>query len=232
MTPFRDHEVLEYILFSLIPRKDVNELAHNLIEKFGSFANVLDASYDELREVKNMTDNAALYLSTLPAIFTKYQISKNQEKPQLNTRGAITSYAKTRIGNSPNEVFLLICMDVKKQVLRCTPYTSNSRDSVDFSIKELVAEVVKCGAYYVATAHNHPSGDPSPSINDVNFAKEFKKTLDVLDIKYVDNIIIARKGNLSFADEQAKRQKQKALREGSYSPEPYVDFSVLYDDED
>ena len=72
---FQDHEVLEYILFHCIPRKNTNEIGHELIDRFGSFADVLNSDKERLKEVPGMTEIAALFLSVLPDIMRRYLLS-------------------------------------------------------------------------------------------------------------------------------------------------------------
>ena len=214
LSEFQDHELLEYLLFSGIPRKDVNELAHRLINEFGSFAAVLDASYDDLKTVKDMTENAALLLSSLPFIFTRYQLIKSNKKEVLNTRKDIVSYAKTRISFQNTESFLLICLNVKKQIIKSKLYDGGANEII-VPIKDLVSEAVKCGAVYVATAHNHPSGDCAPSVDDFTFFTKLKTALEILGIRYVDNLIVSHKDDLSFyasSQKNGDRLKETSFR--------------------
>jgi len=225
---FHDHEILEYLLFAGIPRKDVNEIAHALLDAFGTFAGVLDASFDELRQIKGMTDNAALLLSTLPQVFERYQLSKNDVKQKIRSRGDVLSYAKAKIGNRTYEIFLVLCLDVKKQLLKCIEFKSGSNYQVNVSVKDVVTEAVKCGAYYVATAHNHPSGDITPSLNDVLFCKELAKAFSTIGILYVDNVIVGKKDSISFADVLSDVKRTSTVNEALFDG----NFLDLLDEEE
>ena len=198
-----DHEVLEYLLFAAIPRKDVNALAHELINAFGSFGGVLDASYEELRKIKGMTDNAALYLTSLPFVFSRYEISKMAGKQKVFTKKMALEYVKALIGNRETEVFLLLCLDVKKQLLKTVPFSLGSRNDVYLQPKDVIASAVRAGAYCVITAHNHPSGDVSPSVDDLVFTRDLAAGLSYLGIHYLDNFIVSSNEKLSFKTDLA-----------------------------
>ena len=95
LSTLQEHEMLEYILYAFVPRKDTNEIAHALIDRFGSFAGVLNADEKRLAEIAGMTENAALFLCNLPDVFRAYIDDLDKQKPALKGRGA----ARTFMGN-------------------------------------------------------------------------------------------------------------------------------------
>lgn len=185
-----DHEVLEYLLFMVTPRKDVNGLAHELINTFGGFDCVLDASEADLLAVKGVTKPAALFLSNYTAIYNKYLQSKENKKVFIRTLPDLSRFFINRIGNSKLEILLIACFDISFRLKRVLDYTSNDVSCVMNSPKQLLSDIVKTNCSYVAIAHNHPGGSIYPSIDDLKMTHNFYRQLQVLDVRLLDSLVI------------------------------------------
>ena len=114
---FQPHEVLELLLSETIPRKDVNPLAHALIDRFGSFSGVLNAGREELLQVPGVGERTADHLSMQVSFFRYYRHDRWRDRPRLNTRRDAGEYCTTLFDRQLTESMRLICLDVHKAVL-------------------------------------------------------------------------------------------------------------------
>lgn len=190
------HQILEYLLFFSIPLKDTNELAHSLIERFGSFDNVLDANFNDLIAVKGMTKNAALFLHSLPEVFSIYQRSKQQPKKILNVENIIP-YLRSLVQLKSSEYLYVVCLDSKNGIIY-TEQLANGNTSLTFSTKDIVQTAMLHQAKSIILCHNHPSDNVLPSDADINCTALLRQTLAALDIKLLDHIIIGTNSAYSF----------------------------------
>ncbi|NLL56405.1 MAG: hypothetical protein GX242_04230 [Clostridiales bacterium] len=190
------HQVLEYLLFFVVPYKDTNEIAHQLIRQFKSFDGVLDAEVNELAKIKGMTRNAALFLHTLPETFSIYAKHKNTPKKVLNVRN-IVPYLRSLVSLKNKEYFYIVCLDAKNSVVHTEKLASGS-NSVLLSAKDIVKVAMRHQAKSVIICHNHPSNIVLPSDADIRSTASIRHTLAALDIKLLDHIIIGNDAAYSF----------------------------------
>ena len=114
-----EHSVLELLLFYSVPRKDTNELAHRLIDTFGSLSRVLDAPYERLMEVDGIGDSSALLLSSIPALCRRYIEDSAGKKLSLAEPEDVMKYAVAKFYGCKSEVFYLICLDAAGNLINC-----------------------------------------------------------------------------------------------------------------
>jgi DNA repair protein RadC len=195
-----EYEKLELLLFAYVPRKNTNDIAHILIDTFGSFANVLDAREEDLLQVKGMTAIAALYLSTLPDIVISYRVSKAALKHTINNASGAMEYFKINIGMRTTEVMQILCMNIKNQLIHTISLEGKTPDSVEINMSALISEIVRHNAKNIIVGHNHPSGDVAPSRHDLDFIRSFDKALSILSIDLLDSIIVGGDDCFSFRD--------------------------------
>lgn len=193
-----EHEVLEYLLYPFIPRKDTNGMAHDLIARFGSLAAVLDSDCNALAAVKGMTANAALYLSSMSSLARRYNTGKIGEKPKLETREQILQYLKSFMSTLEEERIYAICVDSAGRLKERCELGKGSSDDCKLRVKELVMLCQNSQTKYVYLAHNHPSGIAKPSQEDVDFTKWAVTACEIMDVLLIDHIIIAKNGHYSF----------------------------------
>ena len=186
-----EHEQLEYLLYAFIPRKDTNPIAHALLSAFGSFRRVLDASPADLAAVKGMTENAALFLSALPSIYTTY-LNSEKQKEVKGIRDAAERFIAL-IGAKDKEYFAVMCLDEKGYLLKMAEHTSSARSKVAFDRNKVVAACVQCDAKIVLISHNHPGGSLTPSDEDVAATNRLAQSLRVLGVRLADHIIVSDK---------------------------------------
>lgn len=186
----QEHEVLEYLLYCFVPRKDTNDLAHRLIERFGSFKGVLNADPKSLRSVAGMTDTASLFLSVLPEIFRTYVHSAvTEDKRRLSTVAEVRDYLGGLFAGLDEERVCAVALDVNDRFVAQRIWTSKNRAKVDVSTQQIAEFVTASKAISLIIAHNHPSGSIHPSVDDIELTKAIKTMLNIMDVKLRDHMI-------------------------------------------
>ena len=188
---FDEHQVLELLLFYAIPQRDTNEIAHELINRFGSLVKVLDATPEELAQVKYVGDNAATLFQLITAVARYYQVSCAMQEQILNTINDCGRYLVPFFYGMTKETVFLLCLDAKCKVLACEKVGEGSVNSAGVPIRKVVEMALKANATQVILAHNHPSGLAIPSGEDVQTTKRLALALDAVEIGLVDHIVVA-----------------------------------------
>ncbi|MBQ5810607.1 MAG: DNA repair protein RadC [Clostridia bacterium] len=196
---FYPHNVLELILFYAIPRKDTNELAHNLLNRFGSFHAVLDAPIEELCKVPGIGYNTAVLLKTYLPVARYYAASKGSPDMILDSSELCGNFLLSNFIGLTEEKTLLLCMDNRCKFLACVNVADGDMNSVGVSTRKLVETVLKTGATCVVLAHNHPGGVAIPSPGDVESTKKVAVAMKSIGVSLLDHIIVANDDYVSMA---------------------------------
>ena len=196
---FDEHNILELLLFYAIPRKDTNELAHRLMDDFGSLAGVLDASAQELQQVEGVGENTAGFLKLLPELTRVYYSQKQQDLCLASTEQAGRFLLPRFIGRQ-EETVLLTCLDGKCRVLSCTVLHKGSLNSSEVNVRKLLTAALKHNAAAVILAHNHPGGVALPSPEDLDTTRRVRSVLEAMGVQLMDHIIVADGDYVSLAD--------------------------------
>lgn len=197
---FHDHQVLELLLFYAQPYKDVNELAHLLLLKFGSLSGVFEASLADLMSVKGVGYNTAVLLSLIPSIVNRYQMDKWREKECLDTSSKVGNYALSLFAGRVNEAICLICLDGHNNVNGTHIVTEGVINEVAFQPRLIVEAVIRAQAKNIIIAHNHPGGSLRPSSQDVALTKQLIAILRAISVKLLDHVIVGKGKYFSFAE--------------------------------
>ena len=213
-----EHEILELILTYAIPQKDVNPLAHGLIDQFGSISGVLDAGYRQLIKVKGIGESAATLLSLLPDIFSKYNESKHSESTILDTTRKCVDYFKSINRVKEHEQFYVFCLNAKKKLIKTTHINSTFKSSVTFSVTEFIEIITSCSTKAIVVLHTHPSGDSNPTQADIYATKQLMNICNTLGIVFDDHIIIADSEYYSFSHSGLRDSIKAHLKYGTPLP--------------
>lgn len=192
------HQILELLLSFVIPHKDVNPLAHHLINEFGSLHAVFEATPDRLSEIEGIGEVAASFLSICSQIPVVYQKSKAEDKVLLTTPMAVINYFKNTIPVVGNEKFYLAYLDNKNELIKMESFGMGKADNIQVDIKELVTKILKHNVGGVIMCHTHPHGMATPSAEDIAFTKQFFLSLCSIGVPLLDHIILSSKGTFSF----------------------------------
>lgn len=188
---FTEVQVLELMLFYCIPRKDTNELAHRLLDRFGSLSQVLDTRPEDLMQVEGIGENAALFISLFPSVARYYDTNQAQRMTILKDVDECGQYLLGYFKNRTNETVFLLCLDAKRKVLCCQMVGEGSVNSAGVPIRRIVEMALAANATTVVLAHNHPSGLALPSREDVMTTRRLAAALDGVDVILADHLVIA-----------------------------------------
>ena len=194
-----DHNLLEFLLFYSIPRKDTNELAHKLIGSFGSLSRVFDASYEQLLEIDGMGESSALLISMIPSICRRYAEGKINGKINLSDPEDAKAYLIKKFYGCKNEVFYMLCLDAVGNLINCVKLGEGTSGKVIIDKRETLESALRVGADKVIFAHNHPNGVAAPSREDLELTSDHSSILLSLGIRLVDHIIVAEGDAISLA---------------------------------
>lgn len=195
-----DINALELLLFYAIPRRDTNEIAHHLLDRFGSLDGVFSAPAEELQEVDGIGENAAALLTLIPEIMKKSRVSKAREIRQIRSSDDAGAYLLPYFMNERDEVVYLLCLDTKRCVICCAEMGRGVVNSVDTGIRRIVERALKVRASSAIIAHNHPDGIALPSREDEVFTRALFNALETVGIRLEDHIIVAEDDYISMAD--------------------------------
>ena len=188
---FQDHNVLELLLFYSIPRKDTNEEAHRLMDKFGSLSAVFNASYDELCEVKGISGISATLIKMMPELFKKYEVDiiKNDDVI-LDKSELIAKYVSSYFKGLTTEKMYLLCLDSACRVINFHLISEGIVNATPLNIRKIMEISIKNNAAQLILIHNHPSGIVAPSRNDVDATMGIQNIMTKMGMKLSDHIII------------------------------------------
>ena len=188
---FDEHQVLELLLFYCIPRQNTNDLAHDLINQFGSLSQVLTASPGELQKVPGIGENAAIFLSILNAFCRYYYTTKDKDPVILDNEEKCSAFLLPRFHRQRNEGVQMLCLDAKGKLLCHKELGEGSVNSAAVPIRRIVEIALGANATAVVLAHNHPSGIALPSPEDELTTHQLAMALSAVDIVLMDHFIIA-----------------------------------------
>lgn len=192
-----NHEILEILLFYAIPRKDVNELAHSLLNSFGSLKRVFEADAEMLKSVKGVGDRTAAFLI---AIGRCIDICAHENEP-LPQRFSYDDFKPSLIAAFKpfsEEKFVAFYLDTKGKILLRKIFSNHSPSYVEIKTDELLKGVFSVGASAVVVCHNHLSGDPNPSYSDDRATAAICGSLLSTGVRLADHIIVAGENTFSY----------------------------------
>ena len=195
-----DHKVLEMLLFYAIPQGNTNDLAHVLIERFGSFAGVLDASVEELCAVKGVGEHTAVLLRMIPALCGRYVASRSEVGNIVDRSAHVREVLAPYFFGASNEMVYLLCLDGKHKVLGVRKITEGSIHAAEVTGRRIVEEAIGLRAAAVILAHNHVSGIAIPSNEDCATTRYLKEILKPIGIELLDHVVFCDDDMVSMKD--------------------------------
>jgi DNA repair protein RadC len=214
---FNETEVIEYALGLTIKRQDTNPTAHRLFAAFGSLAGVIDAHPDKLKAVAGIGDECAIFLNFLQQFVTYYQRCAKGKGVRIKSPEDAIKHLAAVMATYTSEVFVLLLLDTKNQIISEQTVTSNSLDKVELNLRELVDTAFRVKCHSIIIAHNHLNDDPNPSPADVVLTRTLLNVLTPLNIHLIDHIVFAGCENFSFARSHtldAFRREHKSFSAG------------------
>ena len=187
---FADHELIELLLFYSIPRKNTNDIAHALCERFGTIDKMAEASIDELKLVDGIGDESAILIKLVLQLAQKHIQEKNKEAKRIDTVESAVRYGRNRIFGSVKEVIYATFTDNSLNVIDTSLVCVGAIDEAKPLIRNIMELCIVKGANAVVLFHNHPRGGTQASEADISFTSALERELDFIGISLVEHIVV------------------------------------------
>lgn len=197
---FLDYEIIELLLTLGTPRKDCKQPAKDAVKKFKGLVGVIDATLEELQQIKGIGPSNAFGIKLFRSVSERYAKEKIDKPILLNSPKLIFEYLREKIGNEKKEHFIILCLDTHSNLI----VEDVSVGILNASLvhpREVFKKAILNNSSHVVVAHNHPSGDPTPSQEDIATTKRLTEAGNILGISVVDHIIVTQKSYASFKEE-------------------------------
>ncbi|MBC7953646.1 MAG: DNA repair protein RadC [Rhodospirillaceae bacterium] len=193
-----DYEMLELLLATAIPRKDVKPIAKALIDRFGGFAEVITADYQDLVGAEGLGPASAAVLKVVQEAALRLAKLTVMNKPVLSSWDALLDYCNAAMARLPTEQFRLLFLNHKNVLIADELQQKGTVDHTPLYPREVVKRALALNASAIIMIHNHPSGDPTPSKADMEMTRAVRDALKAVSITLHDHLIVGRKGHTSF----------------------------------
>ncbi|MET0545917.1 MAG: DNA repair protein RadC [Caulobacterales bacterium] len=193
-----DYELLELLLFRIIPRRDVKPLAKDLLKRFGGLSGVLAAPLPRLAEVDGLSESAALELKILQAAFEHAAKDEAKRKPVVSSWSSLLEYCKISLRHEPREQFRILYLDKRNQLISDEILNHGTVDHAPVYPREVARRALEVSASAIILVHNHPSGDPTPSKADVEITKQVVAATKTVGVTVHDHLVIGSNFTASF----------------------------------
>jgi DNA repair protein RadC len=195
-----DYELLELLLFQIIPRRDVKPLAKDLIARFGSFAETIAAPVEQLQEFNGMGEISAVALKTYYAAAKRLARQQVLEKPILSNRQAVIDYCRVSMAYEDKEQFRILFLNNKNILIADELQQVGTVNHTPVYAREVIKSALARNATALILVHNHPSGDPTPSRDDIEMTKKLKDAGKAVGVAIHDHFIVGKNGVTSFQE--------------------------------
>jgi DNA repair protein RadC len=196
-----DYELLEILLFAANARQDTKSLAKKLIAKFGDISGVVNADVNLLKEIDGVGEGVVTSIKIISEIINRVLKNSAKIKPVLNNWQAVLDYSSALLRNLNYEVFRVLFLDKKHQLIEDELLGIGENDYVAVSSKAIAKKALLLNASSIILMHNHPAGELKPSNADIKTTNEIILALKNLEIKILDHLIIGGSGYFSFREE-------------------------------
>jgi DNA repair protein RadC len=193
-----DYELLELVLFKAFARGDTKDLAKRLIARFGSFAEVINAPENLIREVHGAGPRVVEELKIVRAAALRLMQRQVMQKPVLASWEKVIDYCRAAMGYEARELFRILFLDRKNRLIADEVQGEGTVDHTPVYIREVVKRALELSSTAIILVHNHPSGDPEPSRADIDMTRMIMEASRPLGIVVHDHIIVGRQGHVSF----------------------------------
>lgn len=195
---FAQHEVLELLLFYAIPQKNVNPLAHRLIDRFGSLYGVLNASPQQLAQVEGIGEYAATLLSLFQSVPKQAALTRDTAKLKLSKRQTAVDYCTRLLQGEKRELFYAVCLNGQMETISDVLIAKGSLSNVPAYPRIVLDAVLTHNAHSVLLCHNHPSGSIAPSPQDLAATRTLADLLRTIEVVLIDHIIVSERDAMSM----------------------------------
>ena len=188
---FLPHEFLELVLFYAIPRRNTNEIAHELMDKFGSFEGVLDADIEELKQVKGIGNHAAILIKCLSEGNRLYFQEPQDKIQRFDKLSVARNFGISRfVGTTTEDIYALL-LDNQLRKIDCVRLERGAINHVAFDLGELYRNCLMRKVSAVILYHNHPHGISAPSCEDIEITYQIQGKLSDINICLLEHFIVS-----------------------------------------
>lgn len=188
---FSDHEILECLLYYGIPRGDTNELAHRLMERFGSVRNVLEASPEELTEMNGIGEHSAFLFKLTCEALRRYAKDTLADVPTYRTLSAVSEYLCRKFVGLDTECVYMMLLNNRLSLIDCCKISEGTVNNSLLPLRKITEKTIFRKASVVVLAHNHPNGIAYPSENDLEVTSQITSTLHLMGVSLLEHLIVA-----------------------------------------
>jgi DNA repair protein RadC len=196
-----DYELLEMVLFLALPRRDTKPISKSLMDRFGSFSNAIAAPLNDLRAVEGMGEAGAAALKTVHAAALRLARAEVMDRPVLANWDTLMAYLNAVMARERVEQFRVLFLDTKNRLLADEAQARGTVNHTPVYPREVVKRALELQATAIILVHNHPSGDPTPSRDDIEMTREVATAARALSIVLHDHVIVGNGRWLSFRRE-------------------------------
>lgn len=197
---FEPHQVLELLLFYAVPRRDTNELAHRLINEYGSLHALLNARPEDIEKRCKVSETTAVLISMIPHICRKFlKSSITNENICIDNLDIAYKYFQATLAGQPFESFYMLCLDLNKKLKKLVKISDGNSNSSPIYMEKVVGDALLHNSSFIIIGHNHPNGNKNPSTADVQATTQILNALSFVNIKLLDHIIVCGDSYFSFS---------------------------------
>jgi DNA repair protein RadC len=193
-----EYELLELVLFRAMPRRDLKPLTKGLLARFGSFAEVICASRERLREIGGLSDAAIVELKIVQEAAARLARGQLNARAVLSSWSSVLDYCRTVMAYGEREEFRILFLDKRNHLIADERQQVGTVDHTPVYPREVVKRALELAATAVILVHNHPSGDPTPSRADIQMTQAIIEVARPLGIAVHDHIIVGKEGHASL----------------------------------
>lgn len=200
-TPLPEYEILELLLFNAIPRIDVKPLAKRLLEAFGDLNGVIAASEHRLLQVEGAEPRVYYHLRLVEAFAQRMAQAKVLQRDVVTSWDELVSYCRTAMAHRDTEQFRVLYLDRKNVLIADEAQAEGTVDHVPVYPREVAKRCLELNASAIILVHNHPSGDPTPSEDDISMTDLVQMACEAIGVEIHDHVIIGKNAETSFRSE-------------------------------
>ncbi|MBT3591090.1 MAG: DNA repair protein RadC [Candidatus Marinimicrobia bacterium] len=197
---FHDYEIIELLLTLGTPRSDCKQPAKDVLKKFGSLKAVLEADPKDLKIIKGIGDKNVFGLKLSQDVARRYLSDRIIDKDYAQSSNDIIEYLQHNLRDKNKELFMVIYLNGRNQIIKMDELFKGTLNTSAVYPREVVKRALNNNAAALVFVHNHPSGNPNPSQDDISITKKLKEAALAIDVSVHDHLIIAGNDVYSFAD--------------------------------
>jgi DNA repair protein RadC len=196
-----DHEMLEMVLFLALPRRDTKPMARAVLQRFGSFAAAIAAPPQELRGVDGLGEAGVAALKLVHAAALRLARAEVMERPVLANWDRLMAYLNAAMARERVEQFRVLFLDTRNRLLADEAQARGTVNHTPVYPREVVKRALELHATALILVHNHPSGDPTPSRDDIALTRQIMEAAEALSIVVHDHVVVGNGRSISFRRE-------------------------------